>query len=535
MSIQSLLEESISHSSVPRESQFGLPLELKVLDREVIDALMSYPEGPARDEFALRALRIGVLALKQAQGQIDANAVRQEGERLLRNVEGALSEHQNLLHERMTAQLKMYFDPHDGRFHERVERLIRQDGELEQLLRRNVGDDDSRLCQTLTQHIGDGSPLMRVLDPDAGDGLTAALRQCVEVQLTDQRQRVLEQFSLDNKESALCRFLKEVQQHYDGVSGDLTGKIDRVVAEFSLDKEESALSRLVGRVTDAQQTITREFSLNDDNSALSRLRGELTKLLEDQTQTNRTFQEEVKVAIGELKARKAEAARSTRHGIEFEECLFSVVQAEAQRCGDLAEFTKSTAGLISRCKVGDVVVELGPDCAAPQARIVLEAKEVQGFDDRQALNELEIGRKNRGAQVGVFVYSSKSAPAGIDLFRRFGNSILVVWDSEDAATDLYIKVAMTLAKALCVSDKRKDAAEAADLAEMEHGVQEIENRVKDLDQIQKSATTIKNGAETILKHEQKLRNTIDEQVELLRDRIGALRTLVGAGGGEPSA
>ena len=396
MSTQSLIDSSVGAEADDQERPIGLLLELTVQDREVIDALWSYPEGAARDEFALRALRIGVLALKQAQGQVDATAVRQEGERLLENVERALSQHQESLNDRLTTQLKTYFDPQDGRFHERIERLIRQDGELEQLLRRHVGDDDSRLTQTLSQHIGDGSPLMRVLDPEAGDGFAAALREVVEEKLHDQRQRVLEQFSLDNKDGALSRFLKEVQQHYDGISGDLTDKIDKAVGEFSLDDENSALSRLVGRVTDAQQTITREFSLDEDKSALSRLRGELVKLLNDQSETNVKFQEEVKVAIGELKARKEEAARSTRHGIEFEECLFSVVQTEAQRSGDVAEFTKSNAGLISRCKVGDAVVELGPDCAAPGARIVLEAKEVQGYDDRQALDELDTARKNRG-------------------------------------------------------------------------------------------------------------------------------------------
>src|SRR5690606_24047427 len=113
-------------------------------------------------------------------------------------------------------------------------------------------------------------------------------------------------------------------------------------------------------------------------------------------------------------------------------------------------------------------------------KIVFEAKEVHGYDDRQALEELETARKNRGAQVGVFAYSAKTAPAGVDPFRRLGNSILVIWNNEDAETDLYLKVALTLAKALCVGEQRKHAAEAADLAEMERGVQEIEIRIKDL-------------------------------------------------------
>lgn len=534
MSTQSLIDSSVGAEADDQERPIGLLLELTVQDREVIDALWSYPEGAARDEFALRALRIGVLALKQAQGQVDATAVRQEGERLLENVERALSQHQESLNDRLTTQLKTYFDPQDGRFHERIERLIRQDGELEQLLRRHVGDDDSRLTQTLSQHIGDGSPLMRVLDPEAGDGVTAALREVVEEKLHDQRQRVLDQFSLDNKEGALSRFLKEVQQHYDGISGDLTGKIDKAVGEFSLDDENSALSRLVGRVTDAQQTITREFSLDEDKSALSRLRGELVKLLNDQSETNVKFQEEVKVAIGELKARKEEAARSTRHGITFEECLVATLQAEARNTDDIVDHVGGRDGKMKR-KVGDVVVTMGPDTAAPGARVVFEAKESQGYSISKALEELDVARKNREAQIGVFVFSTKSAPDGCEAFKRYGPNILIVWDSEDSATDLYVRVALTLAKALCVNDQTRNAAEAADLAEMEGGVREIESRIVDLKKIETSAKNIKKGAETILKHEDKLRKTIEEQIDNLRERINALKSLVGEGTAEQAS
>ena len=534
MSRSSLLDETDNQNADALKRPFSLPLELTVRDDEVIDALMAYPEGQSRDEFALRALRIGVLALMQAQGQIDATAVRQEGERLLKNVEHALAQHQQSLNDRLTTQLKMYFDPQDGRFHERIERLIRQDGELEQLLRRHVGDDDSRLCQTLTQHIGNGSPLMRVLDPEAGDGLTAALRQAVEERLHDQRQKVLDQFSLDNKEGALCRFLREIQQHYDGVSGDLTQKIDKAIGEFSLDDESSALSRLVGRVTDAQQTITREFSLDEDKSALSRLRGEIVKLLKDQSETNTRFQEEVKVAIGELKARKEEAARSTRHGITFEECLLDLIQSETRQTDDVVEHTGTQSGAISRCQVGDVVVTLGPETSAPGARIVFEAKQKKDYTVSKALAELDTARKNRLAQIGVFVFSTEYAPAGCEVFKRYGPNILIVWDSEDPATDLFVRVALTLAKALCVAEQRRNAAEAADLVAMEAGVLQIENRVKDLDQISKSATTIQNGAVKILDSERRLRKTIDEQIENLRERIGALKGLIGGEAGGAS-
>ena len=506
---------------------FTLPLELTVRDTEVIAALWEYADGESREEFALRALRIGVLALQQAQGQIDAGSVRQEGERLLRNVEGALEKHQQLLNERMTSQLKDYFDPQNGRFQERVERLIRQDGELEQVLRRNIGEDDSELCRTLAAHIGEQSPVMQLLDPEGSDGLTAELRTIVEERLHEQRQRLLEQFSLDTEEGALCRFLGELRKHYDGVSGDLSEKIDKAVGEFSLDDDTSALSRLVTRVKTAQETITKEFSLDEEKSALSRLRNELTTLLKDQTKTNQEFQEEVKVAIRELQARKQEADQSTRHGLSFEEDLFAFVQQDAARTGDVAQSTNATTGLIKNSKVGDVVLELGPESAAPSARIVLEAKESASYDLKQALAEVETARKNRGAQIGVFVFSQKTAPAGLEPLARFGQDIVVVWDAVDPTSDLYLKVALTLARALCVRDQQRDAAEAADLGEIDKAVLEIEKRAGELDQIKKSAETIINGAEKIIDRQRKIRKSLDKQVEGLRDRTAALRELLG--------
>ena len=506
---------------------YSLPLELTVTDADVIAALWQCPEGAERDEFALRALRIGVLALKQAQGQIDATSVRQEGERMLRSIENALQQHGQLLNERLSHNLKEYFDPQSGKFQERVERLICKDGDLEQVLRRNIGDEDSELCRTLLSHVGDSSPLMKVLSPDGQDGVAAALRTIIEDKLHDQRKSVLDQFSLDNKEGALCRFLSEVQGHYDVVSGDLTLKIDKVVGEFSLDKQDSALSRLVGRVEDAQKTITREFSLDEKTSALTRLRGELVDLLREQTVSNQKFQEDVKVAIGELQARKAEAARSTRHGDTFEDQLAAYLMNEAQKCGDVAERMGRKAGAISRCFVGDIIWELGPESAAPGALIVVEAKEAADYSRKKMQEELETARKNRSAQIGIFVCSCKTAPVDCEPLSRWGQDIIVVWDADDSSFDVYLRTALTLAKALCVREHRLNTAEAADMAAIEEAILEIETRSKDLVQIGKWAKTIENNAKEIQDKSDKLKTTLDRQVEILGEKIDALKTVGG--------
>ncbi len=67
---------------------------------------ITFPEGEGRQQFALNALKIGVLALRQARGEVDAQQVRRESERMLLALEGQLSEHATRVHEHATGLLK---------------------------------------------------------------------------------------------------------------------------------------------------------------------------------------------------------------------------------------------------------------------------------------------------------------------------------------------------------------------------------------------------------------------------------------------
>lgn len=53
-----------------------LYLHLSITDPEVVQALSEAGEGRDRQEFALTALRIGILSLKAARGTVDARATR---------------------------------------------------------------------------------------------------------------------------------------------------------------------------------------------------------------------------------------------------------------------------------------------------------------------------------------------------------------------------------------------------------------------------------------------------------------------------
>src|SRR5262245_26217883 len=97
---------------------YRLPIELTVEDQDTIAELCQHAEGEDRERFSLSALRIGVLALRQARGQVDGEQIRRQTDYLLQSLEGQLGQHAELVQTRLTASLKDYFDPESGRFQE---------------------------------------------------------------------------------------------------------------------------------------------------------------------------------------------------------------------------------------------------------------------------------------------------------------------------------------------------------------------------------------------------------------------------------
>lgn len=503
----------------------GLELSLVVTDSELCAMLERHAEGRARHDFAVEAMRIGALALRQAQGQIDADRVRREGEHLLGQLGHVLNGHQKVMTQQITSSLKEYFDPETGRFNERVERLIRQDGELESVLRRQIGIDGSELTRTLAVHLGDESELMKLLDPEGSNGLLNALSGALGETLREQRERILGEFSLDNKNGALTRLMDELTEHHGEVSQALEKRIDAVVAEFSLDREDSGLSRLVRRVERAQSQISSEFSLDEKDSALARMRREILDVIDGQRQANERFQQDVLGRLAEMVVRKQEVCRSTRHGDDFEVAVFGLIQDRSQMAGDVATRVNSTTGMIKHCKKGDVIVDLGPDHAAAGARIVVEAKEDASCTLQQALVELEEARKNRGAQVGLFVFSARTAPERLEPLTRYGDDIVIVWDAEDPRTDVALIAGVSVAKALCARAKAHRNAEAADFQAIERAILEIEKQARGLDEITRSAETIKSGSEKVLNRARIMREALADQVSILGSKVAELRSL----------
>jgi hypothetical protein len=506
----------------------GIHVDVWVRDSEVVAAIGTYPEGRPRDEYIRTAIKIGVLTLQQAHGRIDGERVRNEGERLIAALETRFGLYQSKIHSLLSDTLKDYFDPNDGRFTERVDRLVKHDGELERVMRAQMDAAAFTLKQSLENQVGPGSSFAQLLTPDESNALVAAIRKNVDELVSVQKDKVLAEFSLDRQDSALSRLLSELTAHHGRITGDLKESIAAIVSEFSLDKDDSALSRLVKRVEAAQRQISAEFTLDEEGSALSRMRRDLSVMIETMRKDSLEFQQTVISALEAMKARREESLASTRHGKDFELVVYEFIEDACQKAGDVPEHVGDRAGDIKHCKVGDCLITLGPDCNAAGARIVCEAKEDASYDLRRSLGEIETARANRKAEVGLFVHSSRTAPAGLKPLARYGNDVVVVWDHEDELTDPYLSAALMICKALAVRKTATDHELAADFELLEKAIREVERQAGYLDEIKTSSSTIKSGAEKILTRVETMRSALLKQIESLDTQAVLLRRLVGS-------
>lgn len=295
-----------------------------------------------------------------------------------------------------------------------------------------------------------------------------------------------------------------------------------VVGEFSLDNKDSALSRLVGRVEQAQGQISAQFSLDNPESGLTRIVQRLERFETDQARRSQEFELRVTSMLERIVTRRDDARRSTIHGNEFEQRVGEQLQAHCLATDDIFDAVGDTSGVIPRSKVGDFVVTLGPDSAAPGAGIVVEAKASGVYTLKATLEEADVARRNRSASVCLFVHSAQTAPVGVPELHRWGSDIVVIWDAEDPSTDVRLKAGYLLAKALCVRANLHEEEEAASLAEMDVAIEAIRKQIAGFEEIKTSARTVVGGGEN-LNRARLMEEEITRRLVGLDTQLGRLR------------
>jgi len=502
-------------------------LDLWLRDADLVQPLLEYPEGRERDEFARRALRIGILALQQAQARIDTDSVRREGEHFISQLGSHLNTFQDRIGTLLTTTLKDYLDPRDGRFAERVERLVRDGGDLESLMRSQTEAARATLQSALETYLGTDSHIARLLTPNESNTLLMTLHQTVNDLVASHLSQVLHEFSLDNREGVLVRLIEEVHTRNGQLSGDLQSTVQAMTQELSLDKADSALNRLIQRIESTQQQVKAEFTLDNKDSALSRVRAELAEITNAHRADSANFRQEVLAALAAMQARKAERRAGVQHGQDFEEAAYMLIETACLNAGDIIEHVANHTGRVRNQKVGDAVITLGPDTTAAGVKIVCEMKEDSSYRLPKAIEEIGQARENRAAEVGLFIWARRTAPSGLMPLARYGMDVVVLWDAEDEMTDVYLQAGLMVAKAIAMGARSPNPEIEADLAALDRAILEIQRQVGHLNDIETYSGTIKNGAGKILEKVETMRKGLERQVEILKEQVGQLKSVLG--------
>ena len=262
--------------------------------------------------------------------------------------------------------------------------------------------------------------------------------------------------------------LPRTLERFLGDRGALQGYVNEL---FDPAKRDSAIGRmqeLLGRYFDGDAS--RLATLLDPTRMNSPLHQFRTEIADGFARLN----ERLTAMEAAAAARGAERAKSAAKGGDFEDLLEVELGRIARGAGDLIDRTGTETGTGVRSKKGDFVITL--DAAITHGadlRVVVEAKD-RVLSMRAARDELREARENRGAAIGLMVFTPAHAPASIDPFTVIGEDVYCVIDPEDPDPAV-LEAAVRLARLLALASLREREVEidAAAVAGALRGIREL--------------------------------------------------------------
>jgi len=194
-------------------------------------------------------------------------------------------------------------------------------------------------------------------------------------------------------------------------------------------------------------------------------------------------------------ARAQERAKGTAKGGDFEDLLEGLLAEGARGAGDMLDRTAAETGSVLKSRKGDFVLTLDPGLTrGHDVRIVIEAKD-RPMSLRAIREEMREAKENRGAAVGVIVFTPTHAPSGIDPFTVIGDDVYCVVDPE-SPEPAFLTAAIRLARllALATLDDREVEVDAAAIARALAGVREQLEAIKTL---KSNLTSISNATKGV--------------------------------------
>ncbi|MBK7829350.1 hypothetical protein [Nannocystis sp.] len=256
--------------------QLGEALNVTVTDRRQESiAFFNQFNAFQRGQIAGEAWQIGLRALESAQASANAARLEDVGKTLLADVQSKLQAHVDAQTREVETQLRGFLDPKDGQLMQRLDGLLKDGGELANLLHRHTGPG-SKLQTTLTATIG---PLLKALSPTEQDGVVATLRRQVEEVVRASHVAVQEALDPMRDKSAAGRFLAGLTEKLKVAGAAQEQRLAQVTAALDANNEQSLLSQLLRETRAAQQQVLVALNPSDERSLLAPLKKTIEDLL----------------------------------------------------------------------------------------------------------------------------------------------------------------------------------------------------------------------------------------------------------------
>ena len=204
MSIQFASQQAVSN----------LDISLLITDRNVLSYLTQFDDDETRNEKAVEALKVGVIAIQSASPTLDTTVVQSHFIELETQMRDSLAAFQNEVKDDLTR----YFEDGKGVVPKSIEDVFGDAGSLSTTFHRFFHPQEGRLSQLIQSQVGPDSSFGKSLDPENKNGVIAVLeariQELVEAKLDD----VLREFSLDEDGSAMCRLQTLVSTSFEKIN-----------------------------------------------------------------------------------------------------------------------------------------------------------------------------------------------------------------------------------------------------------------------------------------------------------------------------
>jgi hypothetical protein len=471
-------------------------------------------------ELARDAWVVGLRALRNAYAQAQEAKLRDVGKTLLDDVDRQLGSFLAQQKRTVADVLEKYFDPQGGQVSERLREFVDDQGRLATLLKQYLGTENSVLVRTLSEQVGKESPLFKALSPTESDGLVKTLEARLSEALAASQADVAKALDPLNRDSAVARFMGALKDQLKDAEASREKQLAALTAAIDANDEDSLLNNLARQSAQLRQQLMAAINPELPDSPMAMMSTTLSTLLskhiksqeesaEQARQRQEEFERRVLDVVSRLEGRRSEEAKSPSGGFDFEDAVYKHVVDAASGGAYTVEGTGSTVGSLRNCKKGDTVIRFAEEHAFAGSAVVVEAKRDGSYTVSKAIEEMEIAKKNRGADSAVFVMASSHAPEGFPRCVRYGSTVLVTWDAEDPTTSPFLDAAIWLGMAL-VRRHRKNV-DQGDINALADAQQRIEAEIERLEKMAKNNETIRKNSDAIGEH-----------IRISRDKLGLL-------------